>query len=183
MFDDVLSGIGYLESQGLADPERIGVYGFSNGATTANYLLTRTALFKCAVSVNGRADWLHSFLLWTDDDVVPVVFGGRRPWDDMKAYLNLSPVYHLDKVTTPMLLVAGDKDSLTMLDYIEMFNGLRSLRREVTLVGYPQQGHAISGSDLLDFWKRVYVFFDQHLKPEVQTDQESGTSNLPLSPD
>ena len=109
-----------------------------------NYLLTRTTRFKVAVSFAGVSDWFHYFLLRDVDDwTIPDMLKGRTPFDDLQTYLSLSPIYHLDKVTTPLMLVIGDKDQ-RLLDHIYMFDGLRRLGREVTLVRYPAEGHGLA---------------------------------------
>jgi len=166
MLDDILSGVDALAKDGIADPDRLCLYGFSNGATAVSYLLTRTSRFKCAVSTAGSGDWTLSYFLETDIAHTSATMAGRTPWDDSEAYVKLSPIYHLDKVTTPVLLVVGDKDTPDrLLNYVAMFNGLRRLGRDVTLVRYPEQGHIIEGSAIFDYWNRIYEFFDAHLKP------------------
>jgi dipeptidyl aminopeptidase/acylaminoacyl peptidase len=164
--DDVMSGVDTLIKRGVVDPERMGLYGFSNGGGATNYLVTRTDRFKCAVSAAGiYADWARWFFMSTDESLVPDLAGGVLPWERPGTYTELSPVFHLDRVNTPMLLAVGDKDRMEfILDSIEMFNGLRWLNRDVTLLRYSDQGHGFSGEALKDYWERVNAFFDQHLK-------------------
>jgi len=165
--DDVMSGVDELIHRGIVDPDRMGLYGFSNGGGVVNYLVTRTRRFKCAVSVAGvYPDWERPVFLDTDSAVV-FSAGGITPWGSPDDYVQLSAVYHLDKVTTPMLLADGDEDVHDMLlGVIEMYNGLRWLRQNVTLLRYPRQGHGFTGAALKDFWGRENAFFDKYLKPE-----------------
>ncbi len=164
MVDDIVSGVDALIQQGMVDPDRMGVYGFSNGGAVVNQLVTRTHRFKAAVSVGAAlsADWVSRFFLVTSNQAVPRI-AGVLPWDDPKAYVDLSTVFHLDQVTTPMLLADGDNDGGFLLGEIEMYNGLRWLGKDVTLLRYPDQGHGFTGPALRDFSERVMVFFDQHL--------------------
>jgi len=158
--DDVESGIDELVRRGIVDANRIALYGFSNGGGVANYLVTRTARFHCAVSVAGAlSDWIRPVLLRTDSPV-PMWLGGITPWSDPEEYVQLSAVFRLDKVTTPILLADGDDDGEFLLDTIEMYNGLRWFDRDVTLLRYPGQGHGFTGAALEDFTKRRNAFFD-----------------------
>jgi dipeptidyl aminopeptidase/acylaminoacyl peptidase len=162
--DDVVSGVNELIKRGIVDSHRMGLYGFSNGGGAVNYLVTRTTRFKCAVSVAGvYADWLRPLFLFTDSNIPS--WAGVTPWDDPEAYVQLSAIFHLDKVTTPMLLADGDNDGDFLLDSIEMYNGLRWLKREVTLLRYPGQGHGFEGKAMEDFWNREKAFFDKYLSP------------------
>jgi dipeptidyl aminopeptidase/acylaminoacyl peptidase len=162
--DDVLSGVGALVREGIVDPDRMCLYGFSNGGGVVNYLVTRTPLFKCAVSVAGAlSDWVRPSLLnsgsasWLSD------WAGATLWGDPRSYIELSAVFGLKNVHTPMLLADGDKDGDFLLDTIEMYNGLREANIDVTLLRYADQGHGFTGAALRDFWSREMLFFAGHL--------------------
>jgi len=162
--DDVLSGVDELIRGGIVDPDRMGLYGFSNGGGVVNDLVTRTNRFKCAVSVAGvYPDWLLPAFPHTDT-TIPTFEGGVSPFDDPAAYVQLSAIFHLKAVTTPMLLAVGDNDGDFLLGTIELYNGLRWLGKDVTFLRYPGQGHGFSGAALKDFWERETAFFDDHLK-------------------
>jgi dipeptidyl aminopeptidase/acylaminoacyl peptidase len=165
--DDVLSGVNELIRRGLVDPERMGLYGFSNGGAVINYLVTRTKRFKCAISVSpALSDWIRPALLHSES-LVSTFEGGLDPWNNPEDYIRLSAVFHVNKVTTPMLLADGDNDGDFLLDSIEMYNGLRWFGKEVVLLRYPDQGHGFTGWALRDFWERESAFFDEHLKPSA----------------
>lgn len=164
--DDVMSGVDELIRRGLVDPNRMGLYGFSNGGGVADYLVTRTDRFKCAVSIAAVwPDWAAPVFL-EGGPAIPLFAGGITPWDDPAAYIELSAVYHLNKVSTPMLLADGDNDGDFLLGMIEMYNGLRYLGKDVTFLRYPDQGHGFAGPAMKDFWERENAFFDKYLKPE-----------------
>jgi dipeptidyl aminopeptidase/acylaminoacyl peptidase len=165
--DDVMSGVDELIRRGIVDPHRMGLYGFSNGGGTVNYLVTRTNRFKCAVSVAGAmSDWVRQSLMSTDSHVTEFE-GGTSLWDDPYGYVKLSAVFHLNKVTTPMLFADGDADGDFLLDTVEMYSSLRQLGRKVTFVRYPDQSHGFTGTALKDFWERESEFFAEYLKPIV----------------
>jgi dipeptidyl aminopeptidase/acylaminoacyl peptidase len=166
MMDDLMTGIETVIKRGVVDPDRMCLYGFSNGGTATNLIVTRTSRFKCAVSASGGTDWSSAFFLSSGPELFADLVGGVTPWEDPRVYVTLSPIYHLDKVVTPMLLAVGDKENLGTLSLVEMYNGLRYLGRDVTLLRYPKQGHGFEGAALKDYWQRVNTFFDRHLKPQ-----------------
>jgi dipeptidyl aminopeptidase/acylaminoacyl peptidase len=166
MMDDLMTGIDMVVKRGVADPDRMCLYGFSNGGAATNLIVTRTSRFKCAASASGASDWSSAFFLNNGPNVFADLLGGVTPWEDPSVYVTLSPIYHLDKVVTPMLLAVGDKENLGTLFLAEMYNGLRYLGRDVTFVRYPKQGHGFEGASLRDYWQRVNAFFDRYLKPE-----------------
>jgi len=105
------------------------------------------------------------------------VFGGVTPWANPEDYVKLSAVYHVDNVKAPVLLAVGDDDGHnTLIGAIEMFNGLRALNANVTLLRYPNQGHGFSGAAMADFWGRENAFFDSclmKLRPRTASISES----------
>lgn len=165
MVDDILTGIAELIREGVVDGNRIGVYGFSNGGAVVDQLITKTAIFKCAISVSAAdgADWSRPFFLHTMDPLVPTTVG-VLPWDDPETYSGLSAVNRLNAVRVPLLIADGDDDGDFLLNSIEMYNGLRYLGRDVIFLRYPNQGHGFTGDSLRDFWQRENAFFDEHLK-------------------
>lgn len=169
MTDDVISGVDELVRRGIADRNRIGLYGFSNGGGVVNQLVTKTDRFRCAVSVAGATsvDWFRVFFLHTMNPMIPEMVGAL-PWDDPQEYVQLSALLRLNHVQTPMLLADGDNDADFLLNTIELYNGLRYLGRDVTFVRYPNQGHGFEGEALEDFWKREMAFFDNCLNPAVR---------------
>ena len=164
--DDVMSGVDDVIRRGYADPRRMCLYGFSNGGGVVNYLVTASDRFRCAVSVAGAlSDWMRPALLNTGYDELLKEWAGVGLREDPRAYEELSAVFRLNRVKTPMLLADGDDDGDFLLDTIEMYNGVRSAGGDVTLLRYPDQGHGFSGSAMADFWRREMAFFDRYLKP------------------
>ena len=164
--DDVISGTDNLVRQGIADPERICIYGFSNGGGIVNQVVTKTNRFKCAISVAAAisADWTIPFLLFTQPKAVSDL-AGATPWSSPQTYVALAAIYRIDQVTTPMLLANGDDDGGALLGEVEMYSGLRYLGRNVTFLRYPHQGHGFEGEAMKDFWERENAFLDKYLSP------------------
>lgn len=167
MVDDVMSGIDEIVRRGIADPQRVCLYGHSNGGGVVSYLVTRTDRFRCAIVVApAMADWVRRGILNTEGASSLVAFaGGVTIAEDLDRYIALSSVFRLSTVTTPMLIAAGDNDGDFLLDAIEVYNGARRAGAEVTFVRYPDQGHLFTGAAMRDFWERQMAFFRQHLRP------------------
>lgn len=170
--DDVMSGVDHLAAEGLVDPDRMCLYGWSNGGGVVDYLVTRVHRFQCAISVEPAfADAVRLFL-FSPQDMVSWLDGGKQLDAGLADYIALSSVFHLSSVRTPMLLADGDEDGDFLLNSIEVYDQLRQLGKPVTLVRYPNQGHGFSGDALGDFWNREMAFFARYLG----TPRQSGHS-------
>ncbi len=174
----VLLAVNEAVRLGIADPERLGVMGHSGGGAAVNRLITETTRFKAAVSAAGRSDAASFFgqlRLWPDGS--PDMFGihieegalGGPPWERPYDYIAASPVFFLDRVETPLLLIYGIEDDAVGVEQGgEMFVGLRRLEKEVTLLRYRGEGHFLtqySEANRRDVVARVLAWFDQHLRP------------------
>jgi dipeptidyl aminopeptidase/acylaminoacyl peptidase len=91
---------------------------------------------------------------------------GVKIWDDPLQWIENSPVFHLDQVSTPLLLLHGDLDAVPIQQAEEMFSGLKRLDKEVELVRYFGEGHVLSKpANIRDSWHRIADWFDRHLAP------------------
>ncbi len=162
MTDDVMTGIDTLTARGLVDTTRMAIVGFSNGAGVVNYLVTRTSRFRCAVAQSPTSgDLTSTFFLDPDGEYLLTFMNGRAPWDAPAAYVALSPIYRVDRITVPMLLAIGDQEGIPFIAYaMAMYDGLRRLRRPVTLVRYPGQVHGLTGWAEADLGARARKFID-----------------------
>lgn len=166
MVDDVMSGVDALIRRGLVDPQRMCLYGHSNGGGVVDYLVTRTDRFKCAVAVAPVwPNWIGPPLLATGTWRTMQDWTGINPLQDPGAYVKLSAVFHVDNVNTPMLIADGDEDGQFLLGSIEMYNALRFAGKQVTFLRYPNEGHVFVGPGLRDLWNREMAFFARYLHP------------------
>ena len=165
--------------QGIADPERLAVVGHSYGAYSVNCLITRTRLFRAAVSWSGPAD-LATYTLAAEEDGRTAwgrAWGeegqgrmGGTLWERPARYRYNSPLYHLDQVETPLLLLVGDHAPRHEAWQAElMFAGLKRLQHPVTMVTYAGEGHVFSHADhVRDAWTRVLAWLGRWLvSPQV----------------
>jgi dipeptidyl aminopeptidase/acylaminoacyl peptidase len=164
MVDDILSGVDVLVNRGLIDRNRMCVFGFSNGGLEGEQLLEHTDRFKCAVLQSpSTSDWLLAFFMATDDPEVIRWMGGTAPWDDPGKYTSLIPLYSAPKLNATVLLAVGDLEGSTTLATVEMYNALRFLGKNVTLLRYSGQGHGFTGAAEQDFQARMRAFFASYL--------------------
>ncbi len=160
--DDFASGVHYLEREGIADPRRIGLFGHSNGGYLVNMLITETTLARCAVVWSGASDLTYEQYFipaWVHE------IANGNLYDSFEDLLRLSPLFRMDRVDIPLLMVVGDHDWNTWLpEMLMQFNALKQLGKDVILVRYSDEGHNISHpDDIRDFAGRVQEFFDLHI--------------------
>ena len=109
---DILAGIQHLIKEGIADPDRIGVMGWSNGGYLTNCLITLKdppVKFKAASSGAGILDTVAEWG-FNDEPAYPMVFKKGLPWETPDIYRKTSPTYGLGNVTTPTLIHVGGND-------------------------------------------------------------------------
>ena len=107
--EDVLSGVDYLVAHHIADPQRLGVGGWSYGGELTDYVIASDTRFKAAVSGAGIANVLAGF--GTDQYVREYSAELGMPWKHLASWLRVSyPFLHADRIVTPTLFMAGDFD-------------------------------------------------------------------------
>ena len=164
-FQDLMDGVDYLIAQKIADPNRLGIGGWSNGGFMTEYTITRTTRFKAAVAQAGHSDF---FTLYATSYLRD---GLRRtskqsPYYDRKWYDEHSPITLIKNCRTPTLLLHGEFDSGVPLGQAhEFYTGLKDAGVEAELVVYPRERHSIQEySHRIDVQKRMLAWFDKYLK-------------------
>jgi dipeptidyl aminopeptidase/acylaminoacyl peptidase len=154
---------------GIADPERLGVGGASYGGFSTLWTITHTDRFRAAVSMRPVSA-LHAFYGSSD---IGWSFGanemGAEPWEDPAVYERLSPMTYLDRITTPLRLIAGTGDLRTPAEQAEqVFVRLRKMGREVDLVVFHAEPHGmvVQGRpwNRVRHMRAVREWFDRHLQ-------------------
>jgi dipeptidyl aminopeptidase/acylaminoacyl peptidase len=171
----VLSGVDRVIDLGVADAERMGIMGHSYGGYCVNGIITRTSRFRAAVSSASICNLVSFYGALTNEGDSPSIswsesgqgrMGGSL-WEQRERYIENSPVFHLDKVETPLLLIYGELDTSAAGQAGEMFSGLRRLGKKVVLACYLGEEHwpgTWRYPNAVDFWQRVLAWFDEHLK-------------------
>jgi dipeptidyl aminopeptidase/acylaminoacyl peptidase/roadblock/LC7 domain-containing protein len=173
MMKTVMPAIDRLIDLGIADPDRLAVMGQSNGGYSVLGLIAQTGRFRAAVmnagfgnlaalygtmSASGRAAPWASWLEAQGGAM------GAPPWEAPLRYVENSPVFYLDRVTTPLLMQAGTDDDVFTRQSNEIWVGLQRLGRNVTYLRYGGEGHVLRTVDnLADYWRRVVGFLAEHM--------------------
>jgi dipeptidyl aminopeptidase/acylaminoacyl peptidase len=145
---DILAGIQHLIKEGIADPDRIGVMGWSNGGYLTNCLITMKdppVKFKAASSGAGILDTVAEWG-FNDEPAYPIVFKKGLPWETPEIYRKTSPTYGLGNVTTPTLIHVGGGDERCPPGHSRMlYRALKEYTKVPTeLVVYPGEPHGLT---------------------------------------
>ena len=142
---DVIAGVDALVTQGIADPDRLAVMGWSAGGHLVNKLITFTDRFKAASAGAGAADWTSMYA--QTDQRAPwraAWFGGTpyQPNAPIDTYWNQSPLKYVANVKTPTLFIVGQDDQrVPMPQSVEMYRALKANGVPTRLYVAPREGH------------------------------------------
>jgi dipeptidyl aminopeptidase/acylaminoacyl peptidase len=173
----VLPGVAKAIELEIADPARLGVMGHSYGGYGTLSLIVQTTRFKAAVCNAGFGNRIGDYGQMRPDGSSPAVgkeeesYGmGGPPWQFPNKYLENSPVFYLDRVQTPLLIVQSTTD-WTVQPFLadEIFVGLRRLGKEVEYAKYGGEQHwegAWGHVNQVDYLTRIINWFDKHLKQD-----------------
>lgn len=167
--DDIIEGTEmFCAEHAFVDSKRIGCIGASYGGFITTYLQTRTNLFRCAVSHAGISNitsyWGGGYWGYSYNEVAAA---DSYPWNS-DVYTRQSPLFHADKIYTPILFIHGTEDTnVPPTESLQMFTALKLLGRECELLMVKGQNHQV-----LDYKKRflwqdaIFAWFAKHLKQE-----------------
>ncbi len=171
----VLPGINKLIEMGIADPEKLGLMGQSYGGYSALCLIVQTKRFRAAIVADGYGDLVghygamdkSGFAFGIQSEEQGQGLMGGPPWQFSNRYTENSPIFYLDKVDTPLLLVHGSEDT-TVSPFLgdEMFVALRRLGRQVEYAKYEAEGHSQlywKHANQVDLSNRMIAWFDKYL--------------------
>lgn len=173
----VMPGVDKVIELGIADPDRLGVMGTSYGGYNTLSLIVQTNRFKAAAITSGQGNlFSHYWRLAEDGSSFGIAWSekgqgrmGGTPWERRDRYLENSPIFFLDRVETPLLILHGAQDS-SVPPFLaeEIFVGLRRLGKEVVYAKYVGENHSVlywGYANLLDYCNRIMTWFDQYLRP------------------
>lgn len=160
---DLISGIDALIKKGMADPEKIGVMGWSYGGYMTARLITLTNRFKAAIMGSGFCNLL-SFSGTSDLNRLTSDYLGEFQ-QNREMYQNRSPVYFAEKIQTPCLIMHGDADiRVPTTQSLEFYRALKNLNKPVKLILYPGMGHGCNDPQMLsDIMQENIDWFKAHL--------------------
>lgn len=162
---DVLAAADYAVKEGVADPDRMCVGGWSYGGMLTNYTIASTTRFKCATSGASISNITAGF--GTDEYVLDYEKELGTPWGNTATWMkNSYPFFHADRIKTPTLFLGGTADmNVPLHNGEQMYEALKSLGIEAELVIYPGEFHEFDvPSYERDVLKRYLDWYDAHLK-------------------
>lgn len=161
---DILAGLDHLQAEGLIDPDRIGVEGWSYGGMLTHYLIARDTRFKAAISGAGSTNVFATF--GHDMYIREYLYELGTPWDNLEAYQRVSqPFLQANKIETPTLFQCTQLDfNVPCIGAEQMFQALKILNVPTRLVIYPDQFHGLDKPSYIeDRMQRNLNWFSQHL--------------------
>src|SRR5688572_30429678 len=165
-WDDIMAGIDHCIAEGFSDADKLGVTGASYGGYMTGWAVARTNRFKAAVMVSGISNQWSCHYSCNHDFGEFIVGGPLKDEKFRKIAIDRSPLFRLDKPTTPTLIVHGELDRCTPLGQgQELYNALLERGVPAELVVYPREGHGFQErAHRLDKARRVIAWFDRYVK-------------------
>ena len=163
-FQDVMSGVDYAIAQGYADLNQLSVGGWSYGGILTNYVITKTNIFKAALSGASealyRANYGHDHYQLTWEQELGL------PWENKEAWERISPYNDVDKILTPTLWMGGSDDwNVPILNSEQMYMAMKRLGRETQLIVYPGEHHGIQRPSFQkDRFERYLAWMKKYVK-------------------
>lgn len=178
----VESAVDRAVEAGHADPERVGLFGHSFGGYGVLGILTQTDRFKAAVTSAAISNLASNYgqfdIRWRTTGSPMAILSnprwteagqgrmGNPPWADPSRYRRNSPLFHADAIRTPLMLIHGDLDPVSMAQSEEMFTALYRQNKEAVFVQYWGEGHIpTSPANIRDYWQRVFDWYARYLTP------------------
>ena len=170
--NDIMQGTqAFLKKYDFVDSKKVGNLGASYGGFMTMLLATKTDMFSASIAHAG----ISNLTSYWGEGWWGYLYSGEAsknsfPWNNAKLYSDHSPVFHADKVTTPLLLLHGDSDTNVPIgESLTMYTALKLLNKDVDLIEYKGADHQIFARDKrFDWWNTMLAYFDKHLKGEPQ---------------
>ena len=163
-FQDDMAMVDYAVAQGIAEPDKLGVGGWSYGGMSTDFIIAQTTRFKAAISGAGIAlmtsGYGHDQYIRDYDSEL------GRPWENKAGWEKISPYYRVNNITTPTLFMGGDVDwNVPIVGGEQMYQALKSLGRTTELVVYPGEFHGFTmPSHIKDRLERYLAWYAHYVK-------------------
>lgn len=163
---DVMAGVDFMIEQGIADPERLGIGGWSYGGYMAAWAVTQTNRFKAAVSGAPMTDLASEFGTESNRVNIGDTWALGTPYDNLDLFIERSPVTFIKNVKTPTLLLTGEEDTTDPIGQCQQFyRGLRRYGVATEFIVYPRMGHGPrEEKHQLDVLNRMMDWFEKYVK-------------------
>lgn len=164
-YDDCMTGVDSLIARGLADPDRLGAFGWSYGGYMTFWILTQTDRFK---AVSPGAGLTNIYSMYSQNDIQRYLrwfYSDKAPWDAQELYWDRSPMKYINNVKTPTMILHGQSDTRVPLAQAqEFYMALKEKKVPVEFVVYPREGHGFTEArHQMDRVQRYVKFFSKYL--------------------
>ncbi len=163
-FQDDMAMVDYAIAQGIADPDKLAVGGWSYGGISTDFIITQTTRFKAAISGAGSA--LFASFYGHDEYQRDYEVELGHPWENKALWEKVSPFFRVANVTTPTLFMGGDIDwNVPVIGGEQMYQALKRLGRTTELVVYPGEYHEFkTPSHIKDRLDRYLAWYAHYVK-------------------
>jgi dipeptidyl aminopeptidase/acylaminoacyl peptidase len=175
---DVLAGADWAVQSGIADPDRLGIGGWSYGCITTDYTIATDTRFKAATCGAGSA--LQISMYGSDQYIVQYEQELGVPWKNPDLWMKISwPFFKADRIKTPTLFLGGEKDfNVPIIGSEQMYMALKSNNVPTQLIVYPNERHGIRRPTFQkDRYERYLAWYDKYLKPVQVTAPATSQEN------
>ena len=170
--DDIMQGTeAFLAKYDFVDSSKVGNLGASYGGFMTMLLATKTDMFSASIAHAG----ISNLTSYWGEGWCGYLYSGEAsknsfPWNNPQLYSQHSPVFHADKVNTPLLLIHGDSDTnVPVGESLTMYTALKLLNKDVEMIEYKGADHQIFARDKrFNWWNTMLAYFDKKLKNEPQ---------------
>ncbi len=162
---DLVAGALAMVERGIADPERLGIAGWSWGGYLTAWTITQTSIFRAAVMGAGLANMVSDHGQG-DIPSANLLYYPGQPYDHMEDYWKSSPIRYVAAVRTPTLILHGEEDArVHPAQGMEYFRALKTLGVPVRFVRYPREKHRFEErSHQIDLMHRILDWLGRYLK-------------------
>ena len=167
-FKDVMAGVDYLVNSGVADPQRLGIGGWSYGGYMAAWAITQTTRFKASVVGAGLSDLASEFGTENGPEYDEWFFG--LPYEKLDGFLKCSPITFIKNARTPTLILHGEADTTDPIGQgQQLYRGLKRYGVPSDFVIYPREGHGLrEEKHLIDRLNRIIGWFERYVRTRSQ---------------
>jgi len=171
-YEDCMSGVDAMIASGIADPDRLGAFGWSYGGYMTFWILTQTDRFK-AVSPGAGLTNIYSMYSQTDiHRYLNWFYSDKAPWEAQDLYWDRSPMKYVGNVKTPTMIMHGQVDTrVPIAQAQEFYQALVERKVPVEFVVYPRENHGFTEPrHQMDRVRRYVRFFAKYLNAPVVTE-------------
>jgi dipeptidyl aminopeptidase/acylaminoacyl peptidase len=165
---------------GFVDSKRIGLWGHSWGGYQTAFLVTQTNIFSAAIAGAPLTNMVSMYgsIYWNSGATDAMIFESSQGRfkgnfiENYEAYIRNSPVFHADKVQTPLIILQNDKDGAVDFNQgVTYYNTLVNLKKDVIFLEYVGENHGLAKpANQKDYASRMKEFFDYHLVGAPEAD-------------